>query len=1582
MGVLPMQSEFEIKTPSLAASTELLVMAPIRRGFVPSLDTITFKSRAKLLLKMLHGGRQSQYEYRPLRAMSDAVERVGVIRSLRVAVVEGRSDIDDRILLSVHFDGSYEAYVRTIWQRAARLLDLIFCNAEGYVTGWDSPFDDWNAWIRSVQVDTPFFYATPGLTYPDQTYQQMFERRDRGGVDDELRRTQIAVPTAEEIAWSIVVNKRDPTKRADEKHAVGPMVETEVFRQNLSALAGIYRLADWYRPRTPDGNVLRNAAHELLPQLCDMFLSDPNGLGSAAGGVGGDRLAKALTWFVEGLECVPPTRAGTPLPEHAPSPDPDGDVQGGILEPYDGVTDAVMLLVAFDGPQGAATLLDGLDTTSETFSATPTNKVFVNLALTHDGLRVCGLTQAELEQWPLEFRQGMSARAGLLGDLRWNHPRRWTLPRYNGALAPDPSRDDSALPPVPLESVHAIIQLRLRPAEVSERRTPRDVLADAVRKVEFESAGIRLLSVQWLARQIEAKTFVDHFGYTDGHSQPELGRNPDQTSLYSNQVHLGEVLVGYTNAADREQDQVINQDPHTRALMRNGSFLAVRKLRQRPAAFKAAVAATKKHTGIDEKVIRAQMMGRWPADAGQDAGKPLAPLGKGGINDFSYREEDEDNITPLTAHIRRANPREVIGPNDYPKPAPGGRTPRILRRSLPYGPPVDPEKPDNADRGLVFMAYGASLAEQFEVIQAWLAGGNSSRSYSGAGCPFLGVPEAGIERDFRFLSADGKTVHMSVDGSDDLGTEPEPLVTLQWGLYAFAPSHSAQALLAKRATGAVAAAALPWSASRGQVLIDQLQRVEADEGAAAGTMAWKAALEDPDSAARFDSASIWAAVRALPSGVLRIPYGILVAAPELVDAVLKDETRYTVDGYRRRLVTAGMGPIYLGRDASDPQYARLSIGCNSEIQSIPMEEGYYLARKAAGSLLGAWISHTIAIAEQNGEKTWELSLDSRDLIAGTLATLGEEWFGLDDRTKAIDAGGIERTLFQRGAMDWQWQPGEPVYYPGHFTAASRATFQAEPSDQVTDLAAEHGAALSAALRLLIETKGVAAFEHARVSKAVLKSFWSTEPEVAVQNIAGALMGLLPTTEGILRRVLPEWTRAGTLLELAGRASGRDLEDWAIAEKLLSGALREAIKFRPVPEQVWREAKVAHRVGGATGEPVKPGEKLIIGQVSTLHAQLEQGDKLDVFAAFGGERGMGHTHACPGYNAAIGAMMGLMSAILVRNEGQLATSTSPGVLVFRGITPSPVEIVIWTPPWTLARNTLPGEGKKLLAFGDSWVRFLEETDPTGSDFMRSLGALGYDTTDFDNTNYAYRGRKLKEMAGYGPQESKYVYAKLRKLVKAGTPPLAVLVSGGGNDFIDGTFSLPTIDCLKFAGVNAKLEGILKNQNAPPQYDEVLLDEFLDEMKRYMTTIVSNLAEAGKGPDGKQLVPIIVVAYDLPIPDGRPWKSGIKCPWLLPVFARKSYNAPNNKGEGESSTLMAMFIARLNRAYGEVAVELTKQGIWVSHVPLTGLLAKYQNEKQLTYDKVWKNELHPTKDGFDVLAMYLHEQALKHLFVEMR
>jgi len=1276
------QREFETRTPSLAASTELLVMAPIKPGFVPTLDTITYKSRVKLLLKMLHAGRQSQHEYRLLRAVSDAVERVGVIRSLRVAVVEGRSASDDRILLSVHFDGSYEAYARTIWQRAARLLDLIFCNADGYTTGWDHPFDDWNAWIRSVQIPTPFFYATPGLTYPDQTYLLMLERRDRGEKNAEEDRTRIFVPAAEEVAWSILNRHNDPTKALNETESDRPRAVTaEVIRQNLGALAGLYRLADWYRLDCPDGEILLRAAHELLPQMRDVFLGENQSLPQAFLGAAWPALSRQVDWFLQGINDVPICRKPEDLPKAEPDPCVVAEVQGGILSAYEGVTDGVLVLLAFANTAAAASFLRQFSTTWEGDSAA-SDAIRANLALTLEGLRACGLSQAQIAALPLEFRQGMAARAGLLGDVRWNHPRRWVLPRRYRGPDLDPSRVEASCPVVPLESVHAVVQFRAAAPKGIDRADSVKSLKEAIESLPgLKDASVQLLSAQWLTRQLDdSGQTIDHFGYTDGQSQPQFQPSEPPPENYPNQVHLGEVLVGHANSADRAADLAVNREPVLRALLRNGSFLVVRKLHQEVRRFRDLVAHASSANKLDPAHLQAMMMGRWPADAKQPhkPGDPLASHGRGGLNDFNYLGDESGDCTPLAAHIRRANPRALARDPDNgekgPSRAPGGRAPRIVRRSLPFGP-VASQDSDDLERGLMFMAYNSSIAEQFEVIQGWLAGGNSSRGYSGATCPFLGVSEAGLGRNFRFLHPDTrKTVHMKIDGSEDLGAEPKPLVSLQWGLYAFAPSRSGQALLADIAARANGVESLPWSVERGQALIDGLRRVESSEGASAGASAWKAALEDPEALSRFDSASVWAAVRQLHGGLLRIPYGVLVASPRLVDTVLRDEQRYTVQGYRSRLVQAGMGPIFLSRDADDPAYDRLSRACNRAIESIGMRQAFDRAQSAARRFLDERTKTANDNASSADEPEWECAVDVRDLITDTLAVLCEAWFGLDSST--LDP--LTKTpLFKAGSLDWNWKPGMSVHYPGQFTAASRATFQPEPSSEVLKVAREHGLALTAALHTFLEIKIKAGPIDAPITRAVVDALWASERQDAVHTIAGAMMGFLPTTEGMLRRVFAEWTRDGTMLALSSQTAELpgSAMSWSAAKDVLEGPLRSAIKFRPVPEQIWREARVSHRITGDDDVAihVNAGDRMILGQVSALHAQLEEGDESDVGAAFGGHRGLpgqSHpTHACPGYEAAMGTMIGLTAAIVCPRTARLVQGSAPGVLVFRGRTES-------------------------------------------------------------------------------------------------------------------------------------------------------------------------------------------------------------------------------------------------------------------------------------------------------------------------
>ena len=74
------------------------------------------------------------------------------------------------------------------------------------------------------------------------------------------------------------------------------------------------------------------------------------------------------------------------------------------------------------------------------------DQVVQNVALTVEGLRMAGLSDDEIYEFPEEFVQGMERRNGVLGDLYVNHPRRWNLPAHNfdqGTAAKDASLDDA-----------------------------------------------------------------------------------------------------------------------------------------------------------------------------------------------------------------------------------------------------------------------------------------------------------------------------------------------------------------------------------------------------------------------------------------------------------------------------------------------------------------------------------------------------------------------------------------------------------------------------------------------------------------------------------------------------------------------------------------------------------------------------------------------------------------------------------------------------------------------------------------------------------------------------------------------------------------------------------------------------------------------------------------------------------------------------------------------------------------------------------------------------------------------------------
>src|SRR5688572_18123827 len=240
----------QVTSKHLQGISELTLVAPIKQGFVDSLDTWTYATRLRLVMQALNVSRGVTREQQLFRPFSDTVERIQGIHSFRLAILE-----PDRLLLAVHFDGGWEPYIRKIWWDLGPLLDLIFCNCEGYRSAFDHGFDEYTAWIRRQQIDSGFFYVASDLTVTDLQYLRQAERLGREGghlPGTDLKAAQLVAADPGDLALAA---------------ARGNLPETA--RAGLSGLSALYRLAHMYPIDDPqaDGRYLLRAAHELLKEL-------------------------------------------------------------------------------------------------------------------------------------------------------------------------------------------------------------------------------------------------------------------------------------------------------------------------------------------------------------------------------------------------------------------------------------------------------------------------------------------------------------------------------------------------------------------------------------------------------------------------------------------------------------------------------------------------------------------------------------------------------------------------------------------------------------------------------------------------------------------------------------------------------------------------------------------------------------------------------------------------------------------------------------------------------------------------------------------------------------------------------------------------------------------------------------------------------------------------------------------------------------------------------------------------------------------------------------------------------------------
>jgi deferrochelatase/peroxidase EfeB len=150
-------------------------------------------------------------------------------------------------------------------------------------------------------------------------------------------------------------------------------------------------------------------------------------------------------------------------------------------------------------------------------------------------------------------------------------------------------------------------------------------------------------------------------------------------------------------------------------------------------------------------------------------------------NDFDYQTDDPDgHKTPRFAHIRKVYPRDAQPPGE-----PAAERRRIIRRGIPFGSPFDPGSGRgegvDAERGLVFAAFMASIENQFEFLQqAWANSADFPEMTAGAD------PVIGTDSPVTLVRTDHPPAMMSFNR----------FVRTEGALYAFAPSTSTLQVLA------------------------------------------------------------------------------------------------------------------------------------------------------------------------------------------------------------------------------------------------------------------------------------------------------------------------------------------------------------------------------------------------------------------------------------------------------------------------------------------------------------------------------------------------------------------------------------------------------------------------------------------------------------------------------------------------------------------------------------------------------------------------------------------------------------------
>lgn len=297
--------------------------------------------------------------------------------------------------------------------------------------------------------------------------------------------------------------------------------------------------------------------------------------------------------------------------------------------------------------------------------------------------------------------------------------------------------------------------------------TAQNKITDIVNEAALKTNGAvtELKPLQTPSGRLEQYLLVPsdyiHFSYRDSIDEPDLNQNPQGTD----QQDLNNFLIGYSTLPNPIPGPLSGPEA---AFAKNGCYNAFRILYQDVEAFNnfletqsetiaPQIKNTKEYTA---EWLAAKMCGRWRNGSPLVLSPENPEHSTSKSTDFGYAKDDMQGLKcPFSAHTRVSNPRDegvdVAGSDTVP---------RIIRRGMPYGPPlnIDP----TADRGLIGLFLCGDLSSQFETLYGWINMNNFSNVFNPADNtpqdPLIAnriVPLPGnVDPDFTIPMADGNNV--------------------------------------------------------------------------------------------------------------------------------------------------------------------------------------------------------------------------------------------------------------------------------------------------------------------------------------------------------------------------------------------------------------------------------------------------------------------------------------------------------------------------------------------------------------------------------------------------------------------------------------------------------------------------------------------------------------------------------------------------------------------------------------------------------------------------------------------------------